>query len=153
MPQNSVAQTHFSNLIQIGVVVKDLEETVSRLSAYGIGPFEPKMPPADAQEEFRGQPFTAQGRVMIKAVQLGNVELELIQPVAGDSPHMEFLKEKGEGLHHLGFAVENVNQTAEDLQQKGASQMLTAKFNGVPAVAYMDLNIAGIIVEMCRKKK
>jgi methylmalonyl-CoA/ethylmalonyl-CoA epimerase len=152
MPKNPEKNTSFNQLIQIGVVVKDLEDTVARLTAYGIGPFEVKMPPPSAQEVFRGQPFTAQGRVLIKAAKMGNVELELIQPVAGDSPHMEFLKEKGEGLHHLAFAVDHLNETAAELQQHGATPLLTAKFDGVPTVAYMDLNAAGIIVEMCRKR-
>jgi methylmalonyl-CoA/ethylmalonyl-CoA epimerase len=153
MPQDSGEKSNFNNCTQIGVVVRDLEETIARLLAYGIGPFHTKMPPANAQEEFRGQPFTAQGRVLIKAVQLGNIELELIQPLAGDSPHLEFLKERGEGLHHLAFSVDNLNQTANELKEQGATPMLTAKFNGNPAVAYMDLNAAGIIVEMCQKRK
>ncbi len=34
---------------------------------------------------------------------LGPIEMELIQPISGPTVYHEFLSEKGEGLHHLGF--------------------------------------------------
>lgn len=41
-------------------------------------------------------------------VWLGNTLLELLQPVDDRSPHATFLKERGEGMHHLGFLVPSI---------------------------------------------
>src|SRR5205814_9531167 len=41
--------------------------------------------------------------------QVGPLELELIQPVAGDrNAYREFLEQKGGGIHHVLFEVENM---------------------------------------------
>ena len=34
---------------------------------------------------------------------MGSLEIELIQPLEGQSPHKEFLDSKGEGIHHIAF--------------------------------------------------
>ena len=36
---------------------------------------------------------------------LGGVLVELLQPLDDRSPHAEFLKERGEGMHHLAYVV------------------------------------------------
>lgn len=43
-------------------------------------------------------------------VWLGNTLLELLQPVDDRSPHATFLKERGEGMHHLGFLVPSIER-------------------------------------------
>ena len=46
--------------------------------------------------------------------------LELICPVDEDSPVYKFLQKKGEGLHHLSFEVEDIQQAIKELREKGA---------------------------------
>ena len=138
----------FANLIQIGVVVKDMERTIERLAALGIGPFYAKMPPPGARSLYRGQPFEAAGSVNIKACQLGNVELELIQPLEKGSPHREYLEAKGEGIQHIAFAVENLARSVKTLTDKGSSVLLDGRKPDGGGIAYLDLDAAGIIVEL-----
>ena len=89
MKKKTAKESPFSKLIQVGVVVKNLDKAVERLSSLGIGPFTPMLLPPDAEQWFRGKPLDA--KFKISGARLGEVVLELIQPVEGKSPHQEFL--------------------------------------------------------------
>lgn len=144
-------QSPFTRLIQIGVVVKDIDQAIERLSLLGIGPFYSKMPPPEATSLYRGQPFRAAGRVIIKASRMGNVELELIQPVEGGSPHKEYLDAKGEGIQHIAFHVDDLGNEVEKLTTQGCTMLLDGRREG-GGIAYLDLNVGGIIVELIGHK-
>lgn len=49
----------------------------------------------------------------------GEVQIELIQPLDGDNPYTEFLARRGEGIHHLGFKVDDIDQAKAELGKKG----------------------------------
>lgn len=132
-------------LMQIGLVVRDMDKAIERFSALGFGPFTPKILPPGTKEWFRGKPF--QGRVNIKATMVGNVELELCQPVSGDSPHQEYLDLKGEGIQHVMFAVDDLEREIVRLTQQGAKVLLKATFDK-GGLAYLDLEVGGFIIEL-----
>jgi methylmalonyl-CoA/ethylmalonyl-CoA epimerase len=134
--------------MHIGVVVKDMNKTIERLEALGIGPFTPRILPPDAQETYRGRPFVPSQRVAIQITHIGDMELELIQPINGESPHQEFLTKKGEGIQHLGFFVDNLEEDVERLTDEGSTVLLTSQFKGGGGVTYLDLATAGLIVEL-----
>lgn len=148
MEENKAKQSAFTNLIHIGVVVRDMDKAVERLTLLGIGPFKPFTLPSDAVETFRGKPFIPAQRVAIKMAQMGNMVLELLQPLEGASPHREFLEEKGEGVQHLGFMVNDIAREVNDLTQKGSSILLTSQFKGGGGVAYLDLEVGDLVVEL-----
>jgi methylmalonyl-CoA/ethylmalonyl-CoA epimerase len=145
---NATGKSTFTHLVHIGVVVRDMNKTIERLTALGIGPFKPRILPPDAQEKYRGKPFIPSQRVAIQITQIGNMELELIQPIEGESPHQEFLDQKGEGVQHLGFIVSNLEEDVRHLTTEGSSILLTSQFKGGGGVAYLDLNTAGLIIEL-----
>jgi methylmalonyl-CoA/ethylmalonyl-CoA epimerase len=152
MEKNISAESTFSRLLQVGVVVKDLDQTIERLAALGVGPFTPKNPPPDVKEDFRGKPFIPREAVDIKAAWLGNVELELIQPLKGDSPHKEYLDQKGEGIQHLAFAVSDLSKEVNKLTERGCEVLLRSPRKDGGGIAYVDLKVGGIIVELVQKK-
>ena len=45
--------------------------------------------------------------------------IELVEPLAGEEAITKFLEKRGEGIHHLCFAVENIRETIKQLQAKG----------------------------------
>jgi methylmalonyl-CoA/ethylmalonyl-CoA epimerase len=148
MAGNATGKSAFTRLVHIGLVVRDMNKTIERLNALGIGPFKPRILPPDAKETYRGKPFVPSQRVAIQTTQIGNMELELIQPIDGESPHQEFLDEKGEGIQHLGFIVDNLEEELNHLTTEGSSILLTSQFKGGGGVAYLDLDAAGLIVEL-----
>jgi methylmalonyl-CoA epimerase len=148
--QKPQERSPFANLIQIGVVVKDMDQAIKRFSALGIGPFYSKTPPRNAKSSFRGKPFVSAERVKIMAAMLGNSELELIQPLEGESPHKEYLDSKGEGIQHIAFAVDDLDQAVEKLTANDSEILLEGRRADGSGVTYLDLNAAGVIVELVK---
>ena len=46
--------------------------------------------------------------------------IELLCPTGEDSPVYRFLKKNGEGLHHLSYRVEDIQESTKELREKGA---------------------------------
>jgi methylmalonyl-CoA/ethylmalonyl-CoA epimerase len=57
--------------------------------------------------------------VRLTHLDLGNVHLQLVQPLSEDHPLREFLAQHGEGVHHLCLRVGSVGQTIAGLREKG----------------------------------
>lgn len=112
----------FRNLIQVGMVVSDLDKTLEAFqSLLGIGPFRiAEYPPAGEENclrEYQGKPadFTAK----FCFFHFGNIELEVIQPLSGDSIWSDFLREHGPGLHHLKFSMDRLEPARRQLEEHG----------------------------------
>jgi catechol 2,3-dioxygenase-like lactoylglutathione lyase family enzyme len=149
MEKNTAVESPFARLIQVGVVVKDLDKAVERLLSLGIGPFTPMHIPDDAEQWFRGKPLDA--KFKISGAKLGEVMLEVIQPLEGKSPHQEFLDSQGEGIQHIAFAVDDLDQEVAKLTKKGVSVLLSANLRDV-RVAYLDLGVGGLVFELMQGK-
>ena len=143
-------ESSFTKVIQVGLVVKDVEKTVERLTSLGIGPFNPMVLSPEREEWFRGERMYADFKIY--GAMIGDIQLELIQPLSGDSPHKEFLESKGEGIQHIACAVEDVEKEVGKLTNQGASVLLRAKFPGGRGVAYMDLDAGGLIIELIQRR-
>jgi methylmalonyl-CoA/ethylmalonyl-CoA epimerase len=112
----------FSKFVQIGVVVADLEQSIHHLTEiFGIGPFRvidwPPEGRTDIQKFYYGQPGNFSARMAF--TELGPVELELIQPLSGESIWADFLREHGGGLHHLRFNVDALEPVQDYLALNG----------------------------------
>ncbi len=137
-------------LTQVGVVVKDVKQVAERLAFLGIGPFQEMKLPADRHELFRGKPALADAKIM--GATLGGIQLELIQPLAKESPHREFLETKGEGIQHIMVTVDDIEKEIKRLTDKGCTVLLDIRMPGGHHGAYIDLHAGGIIVEMFQKR-
>ena len=156
MPQIIQGNSPFDNkhYHHVGVIVKDIDETIGFLTSLGIGPF--GMP--DGQKwvevsfngELRGKP--AVWKVKISNAQLGKGELELLQPSGGPSLLQEFLDEHGEGLHHIGYLTENLVKDIKTLAKQGV-KVLTSANSDKGGFAYFDTGIHGGIVTELRQLK
>jgi methylmalonyl-CoA/ethylmalonyl-CoA epimerase len=135
--------------IQVGVVVKDVEQVARRLTELGIGPFVSMKLPPDRQELFRGQPALADAKIM--GAPFGGVQIELVQPMALQSPHQEYLQSKGEGLQHVMVTVDDIEKELKRLTDKGCTILLDIRMPGGRHGAYVDLHAGGIIVEMFQR--
>jgi methylmalonyl-CoA/ethylmalonyl-CoA epimerase len=50
----------------------------------------------------------------------GSLDIKLIEPASKESPLINFLRTKGEGLHHICFKSDDVNESVSLLKEKGA---------------------------------
>jgi methylmalonyl-CoA/ethylmalonyl-CoA epimerase len=84
---------------------------------------------------------------------LGPIQIELIELVDGKTIHEDFLREKGEGLNHLGFRVDNIEEAKKRADELGFKviQGFTRPDN-TGGFAYIDSDkIGGVIFEMSEK--
>jgi methylmalonyl-CoA/ethylmalonyl-CoA epimerase len=138
-------QLQLPNVSQIGVVVKDLDRAVAFFeSTFGLGPF--RVVEMEAPNVWdRGEEKRIKVRLGFAA--LGQVELELIHIVEGDSVHLEFLREHGEGLHHLGFRVKDFQAKLAQAKAMGFEVLQTGPAGRL--YAYLDTReTGGIIFEL-----
>jgi methylmalonyl-CoA epimerase len=68
----------------------------------------------DSTEEVREQ------GVRVAMLPIGNVLIELLEPLTPDSPVGKFLSKRGPGIHHLAIEVEDIRGALEVLAAKGA---------------------------------
>jgi methylmalonyl-CoA/ethylmalonyl-CoA epimerase len=139
-------ESPFTKVTQIGIVVRDMDKTVERLTSLGMGPFQEMTLPPDRVEWFRDKRMYADFKICFAMI--GDIQIELIQPLSGESPHKEFLNTKGEGIQHIGCAVKDVQGNVDKLTEQGVEVLLRAKFPGGGGVAYCDLGVGNIIVEL-----
>lgn len=150
---NTKTKPPFSNRVHhIGIVVRDIDKAIERLATLGIGPFEELNnqyhAPLVGEPMFRGRPMRVQTKIWNAKV--GDIALELFEPDEGESPYKEFLDSKGEGIHHIGFLVDDLEQTVARLSKKGASVVLSVRWQGNGGCDYLDLGVGGITVELLR---
>ena len=147
MEDHVSAKSSQPRLWDVAVLVKDLDKVKRRIKELGIGEFIQAGPPEGAEGLFfQGKPFETTLKVCI--LRIGNMNLEFIQPGNGPNPWSEFLKAKGEGIHHIGFQVENVEKEVNRLTALGAEVPFYGKVNGEMGAAYVDLKIANLIIEL-----
>jgi methylmalonyl-CoA/ethylmalonyl-CoA epimerase len=58
-------------------------------------------------------------RIKIAIITLGDVEVELIEPLGDETSVGRFLKQRGGGVHHLCFSVPQIEAATRDLEAKG----------------------------------
>jgi hypothetical protein len=156
MPDPSASpKDTFGSVVQIGVVVKDLDQTIKVLSeVFGMGPFRSiEFPPAGRSDILRfyyGQPGTFTARLGF--TELGPVELELIQPVSGESIWADFLRERGEGIHHIRFNTFDLQPVMDHLAGHGigVAQMGSGIRPGTTWANFDTENKVGFVIEVMK---
>jgi methylmalonyl-CoA/ethylmalonyl-CoA epimerase len=104
-------------VVQVAIVCRDIDATSKRWAAMlGVEPpqIRTTRPGNEVKVMFRGRPST--GRAKLAFIKLGQVTLELIQPVGGGTSWKEYLDANGEGVQHIAFQVQDVDQTVKALQ-------------------------------------
>jgi len=140
---------------QIGMVVKDVQKTANYYSSLlGVGPFTiydfvPEMHVYNGEQTY--------AKVRMGKAMWNNMELELIQPLEGKSPHMDFLQQRGEGVQHFGFNVPNFDELYEKFTKEGFKPLLRSggyveNYKGDLKVCYFDTDKAvGTLFEIIWK--
>ncbi len=132
-----------THIEHIGIAVKNLEESIKfyedvlGLKCYRI-------------EEVKDQ------KVKTAFFQVGQTKIELLESTDSEGPVGKFVKKKGEGLHHIAFAVNDVNSSLEELKEINIKLIDKTTRKGAE-----DLDIAflhpksanGVLIELCTNAK
>ncbi len=139
-----------SSLCQIGIVVRSIDETIKYYQeVFGFGPFELRdvdYPTATYYGE------TAGYRGKRAFFHLGPIQIELIELKDGKTIHESFLREKGEGLHHIGFLVKNLEEAKKKAESAGLEVTQGFTRPDGTGFAYLDSDrVGGVIFELIRR--
>ena len=133
---------NISHIEHLGIAVKSLDEAIPYyenilgMKCYSI-------------EEVADQ------KVKTAFLKVGPTKLELLEPTSDESPIAKFIEKRGEGIHHLAFAVEDgVANALAEMEGKGVRLIDKAPRKGAEG-----LNIAfihpksthGVLTEFCEK--
>jgi methylmalonyl-CoA/ethylmalonyl-CoA epimerase len=119
----------FTETVQIGIVVRDLEATIRRyVDGYGIGPWDIDEFNAGNEEDLHehGQPVERSWRLATTMV--GGLQWELIEPLDDESDYARFLAARGEGVHHVAVAPTNFDRSLADMASNGQEAVLSGTF-------------------------
>ena len=128
-----------THIEHIGIAVKSIEaclpyyEKVLGLSCYAV-------------EEVADQ------KVKTAFFRIGQTKIELLEPTSEESTIAKFIEKRGEGIHHLAFAVDNLSKALDETEKNGV-QLIDKQ----PRKGAEGLNIAflhpkstcGVLTELC----
>ncbi len=138
--KETMIPTHIEH---IGIAVKNLEEAIAYYEkTLGMKCY--------AVEEVADQ------KVKTAFFQVGQTKLELLESTEPEGPIGKYIEKRGQGVHHIAFAVENIEEKLEEVAEKGV-RLIDEK----PRLGAEGLNIAflhpkstyGVLTEFCEKPK
>jgi methylmalonyl-CoA/ethylmalonyl-CoA epimerase len=85
---------------------------------------------------------------------VGESEIELLESTAPDGPIAKYIEKKGEGIQHVAFRVENIEEALAELKQKGV-RLIDEKPRigaGGAKIAFLHPKAtSGVLVELCER--
>jgi len=147
----NLSRSKGTEVIQVGIIVKDVEETARKLEKLiGIGPFR-IFEPDYRDLTYKGK--TGKFKVKIGLAKAGAIQIELAQPLFGETIYDEYVQRKGYGLHHLGVRADNMQKSVKRFQSKGIKVIQSGNRPGT-SWAYLDSeNRSGIVFELIEHGK
>jgi methylmalonyl-CoA/ethylmalonyl-CoA epimerase len=143
-----VPKIRIGEIIQIGIVVRDIQKAVENYwTTLGVGPW--RIYKAELEVTVRGKPMVVSMRGAF--AQSGPVQLELMELPENPSILKEFLEEKGEGFHHVKSRVEDPDGMLAAFKEMGVGILMSGKV-GDNVAYFMDTEpLLGIIYEFEKK--
>jgi methylmalonyl-CoA/ethylmalonyl-CoA epimerase len=130
---------NISHIEHIGIAVRDLDEAISYyqdklgLECYAV-------------EEIADQ------KVKTAFFKVGDTKIELLESTDPEGPIGKFVEKKGPGVHHLAFAVPNVNKALSEAESNGVQLIDKQKRKGAEGLSIGFLHpksTLGVLTEFC----
>jgi len=129
-------------LEHIGIALKDLDESERHFtSLLGVAPYK--------REEVESE------GVLTSFFKVGNIKIELLAATGPESTIAKFIEKKGEGIHHLAFETENIDQRLAQLKNTGFDLIHEKPKDGADnkSIAFLHPKSTGsVLVELCQDK-
>lgn len=127
----------------IGIAVKNLDES-NELFAALFG-----------KKHYKIEAVESEG-VKTSFFKAGPNKIELLEATRTDSPIAKFIEKKGEGIHHIAFAVENIEEEIERLTKEGFQVLNKTPKKGADNKLVVFLHpktTNGVLIELCQDIK
>ncbi|MDC9722662.1 MAG: methylmalonyl-CoA epimerase [Urechidicola sp.] len=125
----------------IGIAVKDLENS-NQLFAKLFG-----------KPHYKTETVESEG-VSTSFFDVGPNKIELLQALNPESPIAKFIDKKGEGVHHIAFAVDDIIAEIERLKSEGFIVLNETPKKGADnkLVAFLHpKSTNGVLIELCQE--
>lgn len=126
----------------IGIAVKSLENSNSLFaSLFG-------------KEHYKVEAVESEG-VKTSFFEVGPNKIELLEATNENSPIAKFIEKRGEGIHHIAFAVEDIRSEMKRLQGEGFTLLNEEPKNGADnkLVAFLHPKTTnGVLIELCQDR-
>lgn len=131
-----------SHIEHLGIAVRSLDEAIPfyenvlGLKCYNI-------------EEVADQ------KVRTAFFKVGDVKIELLEATSPESTIAKFIENRGEGVHHVAYAVEGLESALEDAESKGIRLIDKAPRGGAEGLSIAFLHpksTGGVLTELCEDK-
>lgn len=126
----------------IGIAVKNLEES-KKFYTEVLG------------MTAMGEEVVEQQKVKVCFIPCGDSEVELLESTSPDGPIAKFIEKNGEGIQHLAFRVDNIEQALADLKAAGVRLIDESPRYGAggASIAFVHPKATGgILVELSERK-
>lgn len=126
----------------IGIAVKDLESAIKIYQQLGL--------------ELEATEVVDSQKVKVAFLPVGQeVRIELLEATSPESPIAKFIEKKGEGVHHLAFATDNLQDRLDQLAEEGVRLIDKKPRPGAHQADIAFLHpkaTGGVLVELCQEK-
>ncbi len=104
--------------------------------------------------EFEGAETVEEQKVTTAFFPVGESEVELLESTAPDGPVAKYIEKRGQGIQHVAFRVENIEEALEELKAKGVKLIdeTPRKGAGGAKIAFLHPKATnGVLVELCER--
>lgn len=132
-----------THIEHIGIAVKNLDEAIKFYEEiFGLKCY--------TVEEVKDQ------KVKTAFFKIGETKIELLETTDPKGPIGKFIEKKGEGIHHIAFAAENLDQSLRELKEKQVKLIDETPRKGAEGLNIVFINpksTFGVLTEICEKSK
>ena len=104
--------------------------------------------------EFEGTETIAEQKVTTAFFPVNESEVELLESTAPDGPVAKYIEKRGQGIQHVAFRVENIEEALQELKDKGV-RLIDQKPRigaGGAKIAFLHPKATGgVLVELCER--
>lgn len=133
----------FKKISHVAIAVKNLDEAIKTFSELtGI-------------ENFHIETVEEQ-KVRVAIFKIGESRIELTQPTTPDSPVAKFIEKRGEGIHHIAFEVDDIQEEIDRINEKNFQLIDSTPRYGAnnSLIAFIHpKSVNGVLVELTQEEK
>jgi methylmalonyl-CoA epimerase len=134
-------QDMIRQISHLGIAVEDLEKSMNFYKAVlGLDPSVPII--------------GGNGTIKASLIKVGEVQLELLQPLGTEGVMAKFLEKRGEGFHHVCYEVEDLHVAIASIKSAGV-EVLGEPMDGVEGLSIFlhPRDTHGVLTELVQKNK
>jgi methylmalonyl-CoA/ethylmalonyl-CoA epimerase len=132
-----------THIEHIGIAVKDLNQAIKFYEDF-LGT------KCYAVEEVADQ------KVKTAFFKVGETKIELLEGTSSESPIVKFIEKRGEGIHHIAYAVDDIESKLNELKGKNIQLIDTEPRLGAEGLQIAFIHpkaMNGVLTEICSHKK